>query len=469
MQKTIIPFIVITSVIYIVSLKGICGNFSLVDSQNAGTNPRFAAYSPLIGSNLFAAAANSSSNTVSVYTVNTSTGDLTEIAGSPFAAGTGPRGIAFSPLVGGQLFVAVANRTSNTISMYTVNTSTGTLTAASGSPVAAGSSPYGVTFSPLLGSNLFLAVTNNGDNTLSIFQVNTTTGALTAISGSPFSVGGTSPFGVAFSPLLPNGNLFLSVVNQTTNTMNIYQVNTTTCVPTVLASYIVRGSPFWVSFSPLISNKLFLVVGKQSPTFSELFVYSMNTTTGGLTLLSIVPSVSAPAVVNFSPLINGNLFAAAAASTSGNNVVANYQVNTTTGGFTAVPGSPFATGTLPFGVSFSPVVSGNLFAAVCNQTTNNLSVYQVTGTAPTAALTTSSQYISSGNSVTINGTITGGTAPYIITWQDGTVQSGINTSTFSRTVSPTSSTIYYVATISDTNSCSTGPSNTVTVAVHSCS
>src|SRR5207237_6091941 len=96
--------------------------------------------------------------------------------------------------------------------------------------------------------------------------------------------------------------------------------------------------------------------------------------------------------------------------------------------------------------AFSPLLSGNLFVAAANLNDNNASVSQVI-TPLSATITTLSQYILSGGSVTLNGTITGGTQPYAITWQDNTVQSGIAITTFSRAVSPTSSTIYDLATI----------------------
>jgi hypothetical protein len=117
-------------------------------------------------------------------------------------------------------------------------------------------------------------------------------------------------------------------------------------------------------------------------------------------------------------------------------------------------------------MAFSPVMTGGLFLATTNQTTNASSAYQVATLIPT--LTTLSQFILSGASVTLNGTIQGGTANYAITWQDGVVQSGIATTTFSRTVSPTIPTIYDVATISDANACTAGPSNSITIGVRTC-
>jgi hypothetical protein len=114
-------------------------------------------------------------------------------------------------------------------------------------------------------------------------------------------------------------------------------------------------------------------------------------------------------------------------------------------------------------IGISPVVSGGLFEGAVNLSGNTISRYQMALLRPT--ITTLAQYIFTGSSIAINGTITGGTTPYTITWNDSTQQTGINTSTFSRNVSPSTSTVYYVTTITDANTCSAGPSNTVTIGI----
>ena len=57
--------------------------------------------------------------------MNQSTGALTQIVGSPFATGVQPNGIAYSPVVEGNLFSAVANYGSDTVSSYQVNLQSG--------------------------------------------------------------------------------------------------------------------------------------------------------------------------------------------------------------------------------------------------------------------------------------------------------------------------------------------------------
>jgi YVTN family beta-propeller protein len=86
----------------------------------------------------FAYAANYGDNTISVYTIDQTTGALTAV-GTAVAAGTGPTSVTVDP---SGKFAYAANYGSNTISVYTIDQTTGALTA--GTAVAAGTNPYSV-------------------------------------------------------------------------------------------------------------------------------------------------------------------------------------------------------------------------------------------------------------------------------------------------------------------------------------
>jgi 6-phosphogluconolactonase (cycloisomerase 2 family) len=152
-------------------------------------------------------------------------GSFQEITGSPFAAGSEPATIAYSPIVSGNLFAAVPNYGNNTISVYLVNQTTGAFTPVPGSPFATGSQPAWQVFSPVVSGNLFAAVINYNDNTVSVYSVNQTTGAFTPVPGSPFATG-LGPFAVQFSPVV-SGNLFAAIANSLDNTISVYEVNQT--------------------------------------------------------------------------------------------------------------------------------------------------------------------------------------------------------------------------------------------------
>ena len=84
---------------------------------------------------------------------------FTQVPDSPFATGSAPETVAFSP--GGGL-VATANDGDNTVSMFSVGPG-GDLTQVSGSPFLTGSGPFSVAFSPDGG---LLATGNQNDSTV---------------------------------------------------------------------------------------------------------------------------------------------------------------------------------------------------------------------------------------------------------------------------------------------------------------
>ncbi|MGC2405347.1 MAG: beta-propeller fold lactonase family protein, partial [Candidatus Cybelea sp.] len=104
------------------------------------------------------------------------------MAGSPFAAGSGPVGVAVDPK---GKFAYVSNHDSDNVSAYTINAGSGALTPVTGSPFAAGSYLWDVAIDP---TDKFVYVTNDGtsSNNVSAYTVDATSGALTPVVGSPF-------------------------------------------------------------------------------------------------------------------------------------------------------------------------------------------------------------------------------------------------------------------------------------------
>jgi len=121
---------------------------------------------------------------VSAFMIDSSSGALTQITGSPFPTGNDPQGIA-SDSAG--KFLYTANLQDNTVSAFTIDSSSGSLTAVAGSPFSTASVPSALGIDP---ANEFLYVGESGSNGLEGFTIDATSGALTAISGSPFASGG---------------------------------------------------------------------------------------------------------------------------------------------------------------------------------------------------------------------------------------------------------------------------------------
>ena len=99
---------------------------------------------------------------------------LTAVTGLRFAAGDRPISVAVDP---SGKFAYVANIYGNNVSAYSINTTTGALTAV-GPAVAAGYGPRSVTVDP---SGKFAYVANVWGDNVSVFSINRTTGALTAV------------------------------------------------------------------------------------------------------------------------------------------------------------------------------------------------------------------------------------------------------------------------------------------------
>lgn len=364
------------------------GNFQQIAGSpfETGANPASSAYSPIASGNLFVAIPNFGDDTVSVYEANQTTGVLTPVVGSPFSTGSEPAWQAFSPIASGNLFSAVANFSSNSVSVYEVAQATGTFIPVIGSPFATGVGPASVEFSPIVSGNLFAAIPNTSDDNVSVYLVNQMTGTFIPVPGSPFPTGSVPNF-ATFSPLV-SGNLFAAVANFDSDTVSVYAVNQVTGLftPVPGSPFPTGTTPYSVRFTPLVSGNLFAAVANNIS--DNISVYLVNQTTGVFTEVpgSPFPAGSAPNELAFSLLPSGMLLAAVVNFDS--NDVSVYEVNQTMGTFIPVAGSPFATEEKPDGIAFSPLLSGNLFAAVGNFGDNTVSVFQVTtnSTPPTPPL-----------------------------------------------------------------------------------
>jgi len=117
------------------------------------------------------------------YSVDSASGALTQVPGSPFGAGSEPYFVSVDP---SGRFVYSANFFSSNISGFTIDSSTGMLTPIPGSPFVTGAWPGGITIDL---SGTFLYSANFAADDASGFRIDARTGALSPILGSPFTVG----------------------------------------------------------------------------------------------------------------------------------------------------------------------------------------------------------------------------------------------------------------------------------------
>ena len=339
-------------------------------------------------SQTYAYVANTSSNNVSAFSVNATSGALTQIAGSPFAAGSGPGGVAATPA---GRFLYVTNSGSGSISAFAITPATGALTPAPGSPFATAALASGPARNPLAvsASGNYLVVANSGAGVVSVYKIDASTGALTAVPGSPVSAGG-SPSSVALSP----SGAFVYVANTASGNISAYAMSAATGTLTP-----VPGSPFappsglsglsGIAVSP-DGLSLYAIGGSTTVTISSLDpITGALTTPAGASFaiasgpVSVVLSptgqfgytaqsagtingfvtTSPPAPFSSgSPLSGGGTpsamgmdsaghFLYAVNGTGGN--VSAYSVDAASGALTAITGSPFTCGTGPNGIALA--------------------------------------------------------------------------------------------------------------------
>ncbi len=301
--------------------------------------------------------------TIHVFSVNASTGAITEVLGSPFNAGLIPVQLAVDPT---GRFVYVANQLSEDITAFSVDASTGTLTELPGSAFPIGSQPIALAIDPT-GRFLYVSATNftNGALQQSIYEytIDSVTGVVTAAAGSPF-LPGTFVTSIAFNP---KGNF----------------------------AYLSQGSPDPPLLIPILvcavdfsSGQLTLAAAGQpagqpaaggadhatvSP--SDKFLYSIDSNANAVDAFTIEFGSGSPTEISSSPYAVANFPDSLLVHPSGNflyvvNLNQPYQptetpsqydgsisafvINSGTGALTPVAGSPFAAGINPTSIVVDP-------------------------------------------------------------------------------------------------------------------
>ena len=311
----------------------------------------------------------SGTNNISGYSINSSTGVLSAVSGSPFAESFSPTSLVADPLTP---YLYVTNKcsdlsctaTSGSISAYVINSTAGSLSGILSSPFAAGTGPLAAAIDP---SGRFAYAVNNTDNTLSAYTINSVTGSLTPITGSPFSAG-LSPQSV----VIDSTGLFLYVLNSCSDTscvtgsISAYTIAPDTGTPAFVSTTIVGKTPKSATIEP--TGRFAYVVNQGDGTVSA---FAIDRGTGSLGPL---PNSPLTAGLNLSSITTDPLgrFAFATA-TSANDVVA-YTIDPASGVLAPVAGSPFSTGLGP--ISLTVDISGK-FLYVVNGNSNSVSAFSI--------------------------------------------------------------------------------------------
>lgn len=314
----------------------------------------------------FVYVANSDSNNVLMFAINTATGALTLIG--TIASGTAPQSIAVDP---SGKFAYVANGGSNDISMYTINSTTGALEPLG--TAAAGSDPIFVAVHP---SGKFVYVANEGSKDVSMYTINASTGTLEPLGPIAAGVAPTSvavdPFG-KFGYVTDANPSFPLEFNTNNGAVSIYGINSTTGTLEPLGTIATRVYPRSVAVDR--SGKFVYVANcgdfEQNP--GDLEMYTISPSDGSLTPAGTIGAGSCPLSVAVHP--SGKFaYAVNTGSDGGPDIegVSIYTINPT-GTLTSL-GIVENTGNCPSSIAIDP--SGK-FAYVTNHCDNTMSMYTI--------------------------------------------------------------------------------------------
>jgi 6-phosphogluconolactonase (cycloisomerase 2 family) len=230
-----------------------------------GTSPAAVLVHP---SNQFVYAANQVGNNISLFTVNSTLGSLLEVLPRT-PAGLTPASLAMDS--GGTLLFAL-NRVSSSISVYSISSGNGALTPVSGSPFPTFSNPFAFALSP---SGKFLYVLNS--DVSAVFAYTVTSGVLKAVAGLPVQVG-KGPLAITVDP----AETFVYVANSVDNTVSVLSINSSTGALNLLGTYATGTTPTAVA----VLGQYLYVANLGS---SNISVFTVTPVTGVLTQITSSP------------------------------------------------------------------------------------------------------------------------------------------------------------------------------------
>ena len=305
-------------------------------------------------------------NSISGYTIDPASGALTQLPGSPFAGGSDPFAIQFTP---DAKFAYIANYLGNAVSGYSLNGTNGELTPIAGSPFPTeDGAPVTLAIAP---SGKFLYTVNLNNNLdlngISGFSINGETGELTQVPGSPL-IPFLGFFGASFA-FTPSG-AFLYASNSFGLNSSIagFAVNADGSLTQVAGSPFSSSYPDGLAVAP---SGNYLFVGDQAG-FIE--VYGINASTGALALVSSVPTLDTFPVTEVTTSAGEFLYGGVVQAMTPNGFINGFQIDTATGGLSPVSGSPYTTGLYPQSLAGSR--SGR-FLYVADEMSSEVSGYSI--------------------------------------------------------------------------------------------
>ncbi|MCU1311061.1 MAG: 6-phosphogluconolactonase, cycloisomerase 2 family [Candidatus Angelobacter sp.] len=358
----------------LVALTGCNGFFTPRTDPPAPTTPKFA---------FVANFQNATAGSISIFSINSTTGLLTTVGSAVSTASNGPAALV---IVGGK-FLYSAND-AGTVSAFTVNSSTGALTTISGSSFnTGGSNPNAIVADT---SGKFLYVANSGSDDITAFSIDATTGSLTVI-GSPVV---TTSSGTAAPPVglatHPNGKFLYAALDSAG--VSVFSINATTGALTFVNTVPAQSGTHPQSITVEKTGKFAYVVDG----VSAIDEYSIDSTTGNLTLLASPNSTVAAGTVPIVITADSTGSHVYVASQSSNNV---FSFGILTTGALSPIGTAVATGASPSAVA---IESSGKFVYVTNFSGSpDISIYSIDSTGKLVSAGTAGSGVSPANAASI--------------------------------------------------------------------
>lgn len=273
-------------------------------------------------------------NQVTIFEVDSTTGTVVSTP-SPATGPLIPAGMVATST--DFIYVSDANGTDDSVYGYSANTQTGALTAITGSPFTAGltAPPEGLASDP---RGKFLYVTQANNNQIAGFTIGSN-GALTPMAGSPFNTGDTYPSAIVVDAA--GAFLYASNNQSVLGSVSGFSIDSSTGVLTPVTgspfTTAVNGGPTNLAVSPKGSFLYVPLAGTTSP-LSSIFAYSFDSTG----VLSQIPGT--PFTVGSQPIAaivdpSGKYLYSA---DFGGNDISAFTIDGSSGALTAIGGSPFA-------------------------------------------------------------------------------------------------------------------------------
>lgn len=250
----------------------------------------------------------------------------------------------------------------NHVLTFTIDESSGALSV----PVTAAGPNQSTGMAASMNGQLYVSDFLN--DTVDGFSINLSSGALTAITNSPFWLGGIPPGAGGLSAFVQNSNyLYATDLNAGTVAGFLYDSGTGVLTP-------VPGSPFSAGNTPVHAVLATTFQGNIASLY--LYVSNLNDSAGGISAFTVNQQNGALSPILGSPFPTGApgsypgpsamvvsvgsgfLYVALAGTANANNQIAAFSINPATGGLSSLPQSPFTTGNDPLQMAYVPITAG---------------------------------------------------------------------------------------------------------------